>query len=129
MWSPQEQMRALFGAGLHPLAMERQRQLQGPDLTVRDYAAVTRLGAPFKIYQPDVSPFRLEVAKRIAAFNQAAGLPGDWAVPAADQGPDPHRGGPRVLRRRAREPAGGCPGASSHDRQAFPAADPGGRRL
>jgi hypothetical protein len=25
------------------------------------------------------------VAKRIAAFNQAAGLPGDWAVPAADR--------------------------------------------
>src|SRR5215218_2593847 len=80
-----EQMRALFGAGLHPLAVERQRQLQGPDLTVRDYQSVTRLGAPFKIYQPDVSPFRVEVAKRIAAFNQAAGLPGDWAVPAADR--------------------------------------------
>ena len=27
-----EQMRALFGAGLHPLAEQRQRQLQGPDL-------------------------------------------------------------------------------------------------
>ena len=80
-----EQMRALFGAGLHPLAEQRQRQLQGPDLSVRDYQAVTRLGAPFKIYQPDVSPFRVEVAKRIAAFNQAAGLPGDWAVPAADR--------------------------------------------
>ena len=52
---------------------------------MRDYQAVTRLGAPFKIYQPDVSPFRVEVAKRIAAFNQAAGLPGDWAVPAADR--------------------------------------------
>jgi TrwC relaxase len=26
-----EQMRALFGAGLHPLAVERQQQLQGPD--------------------------------------------------------------------------------------------------
>ena len=80
-----EQMRALFGAGLHPLAVERQQQLQGPDLTVRDYQSVTRLGAPFKIYQPDVSPFRVEVARRIAAFNQAAGLPGDWAVPAADR--------------------------------------------
>jgi DNA primase catalytic core len=80
-----EQMRALFGAGLHPLAVERQRQLQGPDLTVRDYQAVTRMGAPFKIYQPDVSPFRVEVAKRIATFNQAAGLPDDWAVPAADR--------------------------------------------
>src|SRR5215211_2786405 len=80
-----EQMRALFGAGLHPLAEQRQRQLQGPDLTVRDYQAVTRLGAPFKIYQPDVSPFRVEVAKRSAAFNRAAGLPGDWAVPMADR--------------------------------------------
>jgi hypothetical protein len=80
-----EQMRALFGAGLHPLAVERQRQLQGPELTVPDYRLVTRLGAPFKIYQPDVSPFRVEVARRIAALNQAAGLPGDWAVPAADR--------------------------------------------
>ena len=78
-------MRALFGAGLHPMAEQRQRQLQGPDLTEQDYQLVTRLGAPFKIYQPDVSPFRVEVAKRIAALNQAAGLPGDWAVPAADR--------------------------------------------
>ena len=62
-----EQMRALFGAGLHPLAVERQQQLEGPDLTVQDYQAVTRLGAPFKIYQPDVSPFRAEAAKRIEA--------------------------------------------------------------
>src|SRR5215211_6313737 len=80
-----EQMRALFGAGLHPLAEQRQKQLHGPELTARDYQAVTRLGAPFKIYQPDVSPFRVEVAKRISAFNQAAGLPDDWAVPAADR--------------------------------------------
>src|SRR5829696_7238047 len=80
-----EQMRALFGAGLHPLAEQRQRQLQGPNLTVRDYQVVTRLGAPFKIYQPDVSPFRVEVARRIAALNQTAGLPTDWAVPAADR--------------------------------------------
>ena len=32
-----EQIRALFGAGLHPLAEQRQQQLQGPNLTVRDY--------------------------------------------------------------------------------------------
>src|SRR5215207_7770559 len=38
-----EQMRALFGAGMHPLAAQRQRQLQGLDLTVRDYQVVTRL--------------------------------------------------------------------------------------
>jgi len=90
-----EQMRALFGAGLHPLAVERQQQLQGPDLTVRDYQAVTRLGAPFKVYEPDVSPFRLEVARRIAALNQAAGLPGGWAPPAADR--------PRIRTEVARE--------------------------
>ena len=80
-----EQMQALFGAGLHPLAEQRQRQLQGPDLTERDYTDVTRLGAPFKVYEPDVSPFRVEVAKRIAALNQAAGLPGDWPVPATER--------------------------------------------
>jgi hypothetical protein len=80
-----EQIRALFGAGLHLLAAERQRQLQGPDVTVRDYQAVTRLAAPFKIYQPDLSPFRVEVAKRIAALNQVAGVPRDWPVPAADR--------------------------------------------
>ena len=29
-----EQMRALFGCGLHPLAELRQQQLEGPDLTL-----------------------------------------------------------------------------------------------
>ena len=58
-----EQMRALFGCGLHPLAELRQQQLEGPDLTERDFQDVTRLGAPFKIVDGDVSPFRVEVAK------------------------------------------------------------------
>jgi len=52
-----EQMRALFGVGLHPLAAQRQQQLQGPALTDRDYQAVTRLGAPFKIYANDIPRF------------------------------------------------------------------------
>jgi TrwC relaxase len=80
-----EQMRALFGCGLHPLAELRQRQLEGPGLTERDYQAVTRLGVPFKIIDHGVSPFRLEIAKRIAAINESAGLPADWPVPAADR--------------------------------------------
>jgi hypothetical protein len=80
-----EQMRVLFGCGMHPLAEQRMQQLEGPDLTERDYPAVTRLGAPFKILNGDVSLFRVEVAKRIAAINQAAGLPGDWPLPAADR--------------------------------------------
>ena len=78
-----EQMKALFGLGLHPLAAQRLAQLQGPDLTDADYQAVTRLGAPFKVFDNDISPFRVEVARRIAAVNQVDGLPGDWPVPAA----------------------------------------------
>jgi hypothetical protein len=44
-----------------------------------------RLRAPFKIFQPDVSPFRVEAARKIACWNQAAGLPEDCAVPVADR--------------------------------------------
>jgi len=80
-----EQIGALFGCGLHPLAELRQQQLEGPGLTERDYQEAIRLGAPFKIVKNDVSPFRLEVARRIAALNESAGLPGDWPVPAADR--------------------------------------------
>jgi TrwC relaxase len=58
-----EQMRALFGCGLHPLAELRQQQLAGPDLTLRDFQNATRLGVPFKIVDNDLIPFRLEVAK------------------------------------------------------------------
>src|SRR5215211_1819097 len=80
-----EQMRALFGCGLHPLAEIRQQQLEGPNLTTRDYQEAARLGAPFKIVDGDVSPFRLEVARRFAAINTAAGLPADAPLPATDR--------------------------------------------
>jgi TrwC relaxase len=80
-----EQMRALFGCGLHPLAELRQHQLEGPNLTPRDFQEVTQLGAPFKISDGDVSPFRVEVAKRIAAINSPAGLPVGAPLQAADR--------------------------------------------
>ena len=80
-----EQMRALFGCGLHPLAELRQQQLEGPDLSPGDFEQAARLGAPFKIVDGVVSPFRLEVAKRIAAINSAAGLPVGARLPAADR--------------------------------------------
>jgi conjugative relaxase-like TrwC/TraI family protein len=80
-----EQMRALFGCGLHPLAELRQQQLEGPDLSPRDLQEVTRLGVPFRVVDGVVSPFRLEVARRIAAINSAAGLPADAPMPAADR--------------------------------------------
>jgi hypothetical protein len=80
-----EQMRALFGSGLHPLAALRQQQLEGPDFTLRDFQDAARLGAPFRLIDGNVSPFRLEVARRIAVINSAAGLPADAPLPAADR--------------------------------------------
>jgi TrwC relaxase len=80
-----EQMRALFGCGLHPLAELRQQQLEGPDLTQRDYQDAARLGAPFKIIDSEVGPFRLEVAKRIGAIPTAAGVAAGVPLPAADR--------------------------------------------
>jgi conjugative relaxase-like TrwC/TraI family protein len=78
-----EQMRALFGCGLHPLAELRQLQLEGPDLTLRDFQNAARLGAPFKMVDNDLIPFRVEVAKRIAALNAAIGEPADASIAAA----------------------------------------------
>ena len=87
-----DHMQNLFGAGHHPLASARTEEL---DLRVgragvaspteADYKAAARLGTPYKVYENDVSAFRVEVAKRIAAVNEAAGLPGDWPVPAQER--------------------------------------------
>ena len=52
-----EQMRALFGCGLHPLADLRQLQLEGPDLTIQDFQNVTRLGVPFRTVDDDLPRF------------------------------------------------------------------------
>jgi hypothetical protein len=70
---------------LHPLAELRQQQLEGPDLTLRDFQDAARLGAPFKIVDNDLIPFRLEVAKRIAALNAAIGWRADASIAAADR--------------------------------------------
>ena len=67
-----EQMRALFGAGMHPLAAQRLAQVDAADLTDANVKEVTRLGAPFKVYAGEVSPFRVEVAKRIATRQRPA---------------------------------------------------------
>jgi conjugative relaxase-like TrwC/TraI family protein len=80
-----EQMRALFGFGLHPLAELRQQQLEGPDLPLRDYQDAASLGAPFKFVDSNVSSFRLEVARRFEATRTAAGLPAGAPLPAADR--------------------------------------------
>ncbi|UUW88633.1 MobF family relaxase [Pimelobacter simplex] len=91
-----DHMQSLFGSGHHPLATQRTKELDlrigrpieggGVDRpTDADYRTARLLGTPYKVYENDISPFRIEVAKRIAAINEAAGLPGDWPVPAADR--------------------------------------------
>jgi conjugative relaxase-like TrwC/TraI family protein len=79
----EEQMRALFGAGMHPLATQRLGQLGVADLTDASVKVATRLGAPFKVYAAEVRPFRIEVAKRIATRRAAAGQLADESVSAA----------------------------------------------
>ena len=51
-----EQMRALFGAGMHPLAAERLEQLDAAELTDVNVKAATQLGAPFKIMPATSAP-------------------------------------------------------------------------
>ncbi len=77
-----EQMRALFGAGMHPLAATRLDQLDPAELTDANVKAASHLGAPFKVHAGDFSPFRVEVAKRIAA-GQAAGQQADRTISPA----------------------------------------------
>ena len=80
-----EQMRALFGAGLHPLAQQRRERLEGPDLTDRDFIAVTRLGVPYKVYAGGPSAFQVEVARRVEEHAASLGHPRDYPVAPKDR--------------------------------------------
>ncbi len=80
-----EQMRALYGAGMHPLATQRLEQLRDADLTDANIEAATRLGVPFKISASEPGRFRVEVAKRMAASNKQAGLSTDWPVSSTER--------------------------------------------
>ena len=76
-----EQMRFLFGSGHHPLARQRGEALP-PDATVAQARDAIRLGQPFKVYPHDMPEFRIEVAKRFAAYNAQVGALQDAPVPA-----------------------------------------------
>jgi conjugative relaxase-like TrwC/TraI family protein len=66
-----EQMRSLFGAGMHPLAAQRLEQLPDADLTNDNIRAAIWLGAPFKVIDAGPNRFQIEVARR---FAQHAGI-------------------------------------------------------
>jgi conjugative relaxase-like TrwC/TraI family protein len=79
-----EQMRSLFGCGLHPLADVRVQQFEGSDLTLDSIDKAMRLGTPFRVVD-EVTPFRVEVAKRIADLNALIGAPADAEVAASSR--------------------------------------------
>ncbi|HRW01637.1 MAG TPA: MobF family relaxase [Tetrasphaera sp.] len=61
------QMRALFGVGLHPLSEQLTAAFAAanPDATAEQVAAAGQLGAPFKVYDNDVTAFQIAVARRV----------------------------------------------------------------
>jgi hypothetical protein len=75
-----EQMRNLFGHGMHPLAEQRLHELDRPILSVGDVENVMRLGTPFR-KSDRATPFQVEVAKRIAELSAST----DVTVVAADR--------------------------------------------
>ena len=74
-----EQMKALFGYGFHPLADSRVTEL-GDSATTSDIKRVRQLGTPFKVYEADVPPYRMEVARRLEDANVAEGRPREAVV-------------------------------------------------
>jgi hypothetical protein len=71
-----DHMQSLFGSGHHPLATQRTKELDlriGRDEAERptdaDYKTAVRLGTPYKVYDNDISPFRIAVAKRFSEWN------------------------------------------------------------
>ena len=79
-------MQALFGSGHHPLAEQRAARLPtAADATEQDVLDAIRLGQPFKVYSNDISPFRIEVARRLEALNVANGLPAKAAAAIEDR--------------------------------------------
>jgi conjugative relaxase-like TrwC/TraI family protein len=61
-----EQMWALFGVGMHPLATQRLQQLADDELSDENIRGATRLGAPFKLRDVEPNRFQVEVARRFA---------------------------------------------------------------
>ena len=91
-----EQMRALFGCGLHPLAELRQQRLEGPHLSQRDFEDVARLGAPSGLSMVTSARFGLDVRARPAATNTSSWPSGGRRAARLRPGPSADRGGPGI---------------------------------
>jgi conjugative relaxase-like TrwC/TraI family protein len=74
----------LFGHGLHPLADARAQHVDGSNITLDAIDDAMRLGTPFRVVD-EATPFRVEVAKRIADLNALIGAPADAEVAASSR--------------------------------------------
>jgi conjugative relaxase-like TrwC/TraI family protein len=79
-----EQMRNLFGHGMHPLADVRAQHFEVSDIMLDAVDDAMWLGAPFRVVD-EATPFRVEVAKRIADLNALIGAPADAEVAASSR--------------------------------------------
>ena len=70
-----QQMWALFGVGMHPLATQRLEQLSDDQLGDENIRAATRLGAPFKVCNAASNRFQVAVASRFADLARSTNLP------------------------------------------------------
>lgn len=80
-----DQMHALFGLGIHPLAEERRAALEQSGVAPSQAEQDTRLGLPFKVHVGDVSDFRIKVARALTDYNVDRGFPRDHAVPVDER--------------------------------------------
>ncbi|WP_068273586.1 MobF family relaxase [Aldersonia kunmingensis] len=74
----EEQMKALFGEGLHPNADEILGAAIAADRTEQVALSLTKLGRPFHVYT-GATRFRVAVAQRFQAFNEEVGA--KWNAP------------------------------------------------
>ncbi|WP_068278884.1 MobF family relaxase [Aldersonia kunmingensis] len=74
----EEQMKAMFGEGLHPNANEILGAAIAAGRSEQVALSLTRLGRPFQIYT-GATKFRVEVAQRFQAFNDEIGA--KWNAP------------------------------------------------
>ena len=81
-----DHMKALFGVGMHPLAIERNRAFdatplgQGPSAEERRDA--TYLGRPYPVYDSTPTAFAIEMSRRIRVYNRLQGVHRDDKIPA-----------------------------------------------
>ena len=79
-----EQMKSLFGLGLHPNAAALQAEVAGRGGSKSEIAAVAALGRRFPVFQAS-STFNVQVARAFTAYNRDRGLAWNAEIPLAER--------------------------------------------